>query len=576
MLAGRRGLECPPASGRPAPRRQAVRGIPARRDPTMNFNDPQTPPKFPIWAVWALFALYALTGLVDHGPWRGDDAAHFGVIADLLAGGDWLELTVAGRPALDYPPLYYWVGALFGAMLGPLLGVAEAARLVSALCVGITLYCLALAARRFYGDRADRAAALLVLGTLGLLIHAHEFQPVLALLACSAAAFLGFAEFLSRPRRGALIAGIAIGCAFLSAGVYAVAMLMPLWLLLPGTCAECRGPERLRALLLGATVAAGIITAWAILIGILRPDHARAFWQLELDRIAPHLAHATRPRDLLQLFGWFLWPLWPLAGWALWRHRRHLAQTAYMLPLSATVLAILLVSTTGPLRPAQALPILPPMVLLAASGVQTLRRGAASAFDWFGRMIFALIGVFIWLAWYALHFGQPAPLARNIARLATGYVPDVAWASVAVAVVLSALWLVIMARPPRSPIRGTLSWAAGTTFLWALTVTLFMPMVDFDKRYADISRKLAHALAPAGNACIAEVGMRPAQWSVFRYHAGLDFVTAGPAGATDCRWLVAYRGSREPVFVPAEPWRRVWHFERGRKRTAEAVTVWQR
>ena len=45
------------------------------------------------------------------------------------------------------------------------------------------------------------------------------------------------------------------------------------------------------------------------------------------------------------------------------------------MPLIASLSAILLVATTGSgLRPAGALPLLPPLCLLAALGVQSLRR----------------------------------------------------------------------------------------------------------------------------------------------------------------------------------------------------------
>ena len=162
--------------------------------------------RHPIRVLWLLFALYALPGLIDHDPWRGDDAEFFSVIADLLGGGDWLSPSVAGHPLPDYPPLYYWLGGVLGKALGWLMPLHDAARLASLLCVGATLYFLARAARLFLGEKADRPAVLLGLGTLGLLTHAHEFQPQLALLACSAASFLGFAEFRANPRRGALIA----------------------------------------------------------------------------------------------------------------------------------------------------------------------------------------------------------------------------------------------------------------------------------------------------------------------------------------------------------------------------------
>ncbi|WP_374399776.1 ArnT family glycosyltransferase [Niveibacterium sp.] len=529
----------------------------------------------PPWALWALFALYALPGLIDHVPWRGDDAAHFGVIHQMLRTGDWLTLAVADRPTFDTGPLYYWLGALLSQLLGWALPIHNAARLASGVCVAITLYCIARTARHFYGAPADRAAVLLGLGTLGLLTHAHEFQPQLALLACTAAAFLGFAEFLVTPRRGAIIAGSAIGLAMLAAGLPALLILMPLWALLPGLCSECRTPERKRALGLGAGIAAAIALIWPLLLVAFRTEHLHLWWSNEVESITPHIAHLTNIRQLLELLGWFMWPLWPIAAWTAWHERKRLKEARILLPLASLLLALLLVATTGPLRPAHALPLIPPLVLLASDGALKLRRGAASAFDWFGRMTFLAFGVFVWLAWYSMQFGWPAPLARNVARLVPDYVPTLSVAAVIVGVVLSLGWLALVARPPRSMLRGPLSWAVGTSFLWALAIALFLPFVNHDKSYESVASDLASRIAETPHACVAESGMGESQRAAMLYFANLRF-EAAERGVTRCELLVVYRSGRSQALQPGAAWMPVWDLSRGRRRTGEQITLYRR
>lgn len=535
-------------------------------------DTPNTSPKLPIWVLWVLFALYIFPGLIDHDPWRGDDAEFFSVIHGMLNGGDWLIPSVAGRPLLDYPPLYYWLGALLGKALGGLIPLHDAARLASGLCVGLTFYSLARTARLLYGESADRAAVLLGLGTLGLLTHAHEFQPQLALLACTATAFLGYAEFLASPRRGALIAGFATGAAFLAAGLPALLLLMPLWVLLPGFSREYRDQKHFPALVQGAGLTCAIVIAWFALLAITRPDSLNAWWQFEIAGIAPHSQHINRLGSLLQLMAWFMWPLWPLAGWTLWNRRKRLFETQRLLPLSAFVLALALVAFTGPLRPAHALPLIPPLVLLATEGAQTLRRGAASSLDWFGRMTFAAAGAFVWVAWSALHFGLPAPLARNIIRLIPGYEPEILLPALLGAILLSLIWIAVMLRPPRSQIRGTLTCAAGVALLWALVVALFLSPIDHDKSYRRISGQLASALKVHGNGCIAEIGMGPSQWGSLDYFDGLGFVTASPDKPIPCQRLVVY-SNRSEASAP-DGWRPVWDISRGRKRSAETFRLY--
>ncbi|WP_341678539.1 glycosyltransferase family 39 protein [Niveibacterium sp. SC-1] len=539
----------------------------------MAYAEPAHPPKFPLWAIWTLFLLYALPGLIDHDPWRGDDITHFGVVFEMYSGGDWLVPGIAGVPHPEYPPFYYWIATLLAKLLHWAMPIHNAARLASGLFTGIAIAALARTAQRLYRDRADRAAALLCLGTLGLVLHAHEFQPQLALFAGSALTFWGFAEFLIQPRRGAIIAGLAMGMAFLSTGFSAFLLLLPLWVLLPLFSRECRERRHYPALALGAGIAISIAVAWSLVLRSLRPEGFALWWASEMADITPHLYHFVRLGELLQLLGWFVWPLWPLAIWALWRHRRTLNEARFTLPLAAFVLASLLVVFTGPMRPAHTLPLLPPLVLLAAAGVQTLRRGAASALDWFGRMCFAGFGVFMWVAWYALHFGHPAPLARNIARVLPGFSPSISVTATVLAVLLSLCWIVMLVRPPRSPIRGSLSWGAGVTFLWGLTVALLLPAVNFDKGYREIANSVARQVEGYRPGCIIGTGMGPSQLAAMDYFAALRFA---PSGSQQCQYMLSYRSSRDTAFAGQPGWEKIWEIERGRKRTAEAFALYKR
>ncbi len=529
----------------------------------------------PVWALCLLFLLYALPGTIGHGPWRGDDGTYFGVIHEMLRSGQWLYPAIAGEPFLENPPLYYWFAAILGKILGGFMSLPDAARLASPICVAVTLYCLARCARRLYGEQADRSVVLSGIGLLGLLTHTHEFQPQLALLACSAATFLGFTEFLDHPRRGAIIAGVSIGLAFLSVGLPALSLLMPLWIVLPGLCPECRKPGLAPALAVGTFIASVICLIWPVTLHLTHPGIAAAWWTQEYNDIAPHTGHLTRANDLLQLFGWFMWPLWPIAAWAIWHERRNLLQARFLLPLTSLALAILLVVGTGPLRPASALPLIPPLILLAAAGMPMLQRGAASFLDWFGRMSLLSVGTFLGLAWYAQHFGWPAPLARNVARLVPDFVPEFSWFAVVIGFLLTVGWILLVIRPPRSQLRVAMSWATGVTFVWTFATLLFGDFVDRDKRYDEIAFGIRSIVDSRPYTCLAEQNLGTSQIAALAYLQNLRFQPIGSA-ATSCEWLVVYRGTHDPIFHPGADWSTQWHVERGRRRTAEAFTLYRR
>ena len=80
----------------------------------------------PRWAILTLCLLYILPGLIGRDPWKGPDAASFGVMWTMAHGNlnDWLWPHVVGLPMPEEGPLAYWLGALcikiFGGIDGAL------------------------------------------------------------------------------------------------------------------------------------------------------------------------------------------------------------------------------------------------------------------------------------------------------------------------------------------------------------------------------------------------------------------------------------------------------------------------
>jgi len=174
-----------------------------------------------------------------------------------------------------------------------------------------------------------------------------------------------------------------------------------------------------------------------------------------------------------KLLMWFTWPVLPLAVWSVWLNRRRLN----LLPLWGTLCALLWF-LTHEARYTFALPLLVPLVLLAADGSTRLRRGAASAFDWFGGVTFTGVIGLIWLGASALLLGWPAPIARNFAKLVPGFHSEVSFVALTAGMVVTALWGWQLIKLPRSPGRPVLRWASGVTLSWVLLTVLWMPWIN--------------------------------------------------------------------------------------------------
>lgn len=522
----------------------------------------------------AICGLYLLAGLFGHDPWKNDDAIHFGIAWSLLQGHDGLVPQLGGSPWLETPPLYYWLAATLGRLLGDaglgLLPLHAAIRLASGLCGALMLGLLVFAGRTLHevskqdpanaetGRLAGNAAALIAIGCLGLLIPIHDTQPLIGLLAGSAATYAGLALILNRPFTGGALAGFGLGFGFLTSGMPALLNLAPLIILLPLN-RHWRSPSALRGLLTAALIGTLLCATWPMLLWTQHPDQLNLWWehalasmhyQSEWWRALPHFA---------ELLSWFAWPALPLAFWALWLKRRHLAQPLIALPLTGTLLSFIALLFYGEPRPLPALALLVPLTLQAASSAHMLRRGAANAFDWFGMMTFSILAGLVWLGSIAMTAGVPVKIANNIARLVPGFVTQFSWPAYVLASLLTLAWLWLIFAGSRSPWRGVSHWAGGVTLMWVLLTTLWLPWIDYGKSYRAVAESL-HQAIPANVTCIAGRDLGSAQKVSLEYFSGIRTIAAGTPAGHACPLLLE-QGSEQAEKTPRH-WRKIWEGHR--------------
>lgn len=528
------------------------------------------------WVLASLCAIYLLAGLLGHDPWKNDDAIHFGVAYGFLDRGQWLVPHLAGEPFLETPPLYYWVAAICAKLFGSLLPLHDAVRLASGLFGAIFLGLLAYAGKLMQQQAGDerkqldeaardetgKAAILIAIGCLGLLVPIHDTQPLIALLAASAATYAGLSLLTRNPGAGGLIAGVGLGLGFLSSGLLALITLAPLLLLLP-LSSHWRQPSSLRGLAIAVATAIPLCLSWPLLLAWQAPDMFNAWWSTSLGGLRWQANWLKLLPDFIELLAWFAWPAWPLALWALWINRRRLGQPAVLLPLVGSLTALLNLVMLGEPRPLHALPLLVPLILLAASSVSRLRRGANSAFDWFGMMTFTIVAGLIWLGGIAMTSGIPQQIAHNFAKLQPGHIAHFSTPAYAFAALLSLAWCWLIATSERSPWRAATNWAAGMTVAWGLLMALWLPWIDYGKSYRDVAASLKQAIAnnsrDTQQSCIAGLHLGSAQRVSLQYFEKITTRRESPA-KTSCPLLLE-QGSQRNSIVPVG-WRKVWEGHR--------------
>lgn len=509
----------------------------------MNFNSlrDRSPP-LPLRVLILLAGIYLLTGIVGHDPWKTEDAIHIGIAYGFLQGGDGLFPHVAGEPWPHTPPLYHWIAAALARLLADVLEFHDAARLASPLFGGLFFVALAGAARAFHGIAAGRIAPLLAIGTLGLLTPIHDAQPAIAGLAFAALAWWGGGMILQGKASGAVLLGAGLGLAFLAHGLVGVLMGIAV---LPAPIIRRAWSSLLLALMLAIAIGA----SWPLALASQSPDqwvHWVGWWRNELTE-----ATAARgwpgPRHA-ELLAWAAWPVLPLACWSLWIYRREPEGLA--LPLLGA-LVTLAWTLTGPARTLGIMVTLIPLTLLAAAGADRLRRGAASAFGWFGLTTFSFAAVLIWLGASAQALDWPPRIARNFDKLAAGHEVHYSLPLLAFAIAITLVWLLAW-RLARTPWRASLQWAGGTTLLWALIATLWLSWIDHAKSYRTVAQSLQAAL-PAEIDCIERVGLGPAQRASLDYFGGIRTSMAARAHRCSLRLTIAGTDHTTPP-----GWREIW------------------
>jgi 4-amino-4-deoxy-L-arabinose transferase-like glycosyltransferase len=540
--------------------------------------------KQPRWLFFTLCFVYVLPGFVSRDPWRNDDAASFGVVTTMLRGNgiDWLRPNIFGVPVFDEGPMFFWLASIATKAL-PFLESHFAVRLFSALLLALALlavwYATYTLARRPEAQPADpfrlsatpidfaRAVAdisvLVTMSCFGIVVRAHETTSEVMQLSLMALYLLGAGYALAYPRRGALVAGIAIGLSTLTKGPVVGVAMIATTLLLPLTIQPFALVRR-QFLSIALAVGLGISLAWPIalwLSGVSGKIHL-VRWALEA---APSLRN---PTELFASLGWtlkatpwYLWPLWPVAIWTVIRWRGAIAQPVTLLPiLLASVTAVLLL-LSGSSSEANLMMLIPPLAVLAAIGLPTLSRSLTNLLDWLAVMIFTTFGFIIWAYYLALASGFPAPMAKSAARYAAGYDLHLNMINAGFALALTVGWLALVywrMSGQRKPIWRTITLSgAGLALVWGLLMSLWLPVFNHRKTYRDVGSQIMAAL-PSNHGCVSSMGLSLSQRAILGYFVDMKFAEQHPA-EQPCEWLLIADKTTARIAPPETPrWQLLW------------------
>ncbi|MFZ6870469.1 ArnT family glycosyltransferase [Undibacterium sp. Di27W] len=557
----------------------------------------------PRWGIIALCLLYILPGLIGRDPWKGDDAAGFGIMWTMAHGNlaDWLWPHIVGLPMPEEGPLAFWFGAICIKLFGWLVGEPMAARLSTGFCFLLgslsVWYATYLLGRRpeaqplklaFGGQPEARdfgrtladGALLIYLGCLGLLLRSHETSAEALQISLIASTLYLCVRLLDESSKltAAKIGGV-LGLLVLTRGwVLPIALGVSLL----AVCAYRQQRPQLKALL-SITLPVAVIVAglWLLAISLAHPYDSSPYqgWMLWNYRQF-NFPNVDSISYLFRYGIWFSWPAWPFAAWAIFAWRKQEKAMHISLPVSFLICFGVLALVNHQSEEALLLPILPPLAILAAFGLPTMKRSAINAVDWFSVIVFTAVAAFIWLYWLADQTGWPPGLAKKPGNLVPGYQSSFNIFVFIIALAATVAWFRLVywriSRQPAVLWRAVVLSSGGVILCWLLVQSLGLPWIDQKVSYAPLSKELAQKVPPNMGCIQAHIG--PSQRASFAYFGKLQF-----AGFSDhdCRLLLVQdsKTSQHESALPAEykqeQWTAIWSGHRAADHD-ELFTLYQR
>lgn len=533
----------------------------------------------PRWGIFALCLLYILPGLIGRDPWKGDDAASFGIMWTMAHGNlnDWLWPHIVGLPMPEEGPLSFWLGAIFIKLFGWLLGDAMAARLSTAcffllgsLSVWYATYLLGRRPEaqplklafggqpepRDFGKTLADGALLIYLGCLGLLVRSHETSAETLQISFIAYTLYLSVRLMDTPSKMmAIRLGAILGLLVLTRGW---TLPIALWISLIALCSYREHKVCQSLIFISLIAASSIIASWLTTLYFVHPFNSSPYsaWSEWNDKQF-NIPNWESISYFFKYSIWFAWPAWPFAAWSIYAWRKQDKALHISLPVSFILCFVVLAFANTNSEESVLLPLLPPLAILAAFGLPTMKRSTINAVDWFAVMVFTIMASLFWFGWLAEQTGWPSVTSKKILSWAPGFQPEFQWLSFIIALIATIAWFRIVywriSRQPAVLWRAVVLSGGGAILCWLLMMTLWLPLINHRISYQAVALDAAAELHQAYRCIDSNLG--PSQRTSFAYFGRLRF-----AGFSDrrCDVVLLQTSRRSPSTTSIRQYEGEW------------------
>jgi 4-amino-4-deoxy-L-arabinose transferase-like glycosyltransferase len=534
-------------------------------------------------ALFALIAIWLFSGIVGRDPWKPDEPIYIGVLHSMLVegGNAWWSPSIGGASLAGETPFIHWVNAAIAYVPLKFLPLHEAARFSSVFWAAIAALCLALSARRWSAGHISYLAAIVFLGCVGLYDRAHTYVPDIALVAAISIALYGVAELAANQARATCMLALASLVAFMSRGALgALLVMVPVFLLNFAPVLSMYRVSLIRSLIF-----AGVLIAILAFAFSQRAPTAFYEWVNDGAGLVIDDRDAFSPAAYFVALLWFAWPIWPIAVWTLvlrvrgfaggWQRAEIVAPIVFFV----TSYVILLLGTEQ--RTAHAMFFLPALSLLAAFGVDTIRRTWYAMIDWFGILVLGIATVCLFVISLAAYLKWPPNLALWLERFIPGFRGDLPWFGYVVALIAFLIWIALIQPAHQHSRRALINWTGCVTFLWVVAQALLLRPADYVTSYRSVVVAV-DKVWPA-QACVNSMELSANEIASLDYYAARQTQAISSIEEMNCEHLFLARWKGEPaapasddfdlLISAARPGNSSERFELYRRKTAKIDTT---
>jgi 4-amino-4-deoxy-L-arabinose transferase-like glycosyltransferase len=496
-------------------------------------------------ALFALIGIWLLSGIVGRDPWKPDEPIFVGILHSMFVdGGDaWWSPQIGGYALAGDTPFIHWINAALAWLPMQFLALHEAARFSSVVWTGIAAFGLAAATSRWSGGHISYLTAIIFIGCLGLYDRAHTYTPEVALLASVAIALYGMAELAKHSSRATALLVVAGVIAFMSHGALGLSLVaLPIFALAFAPVLSMHRIALFRASLFTLVLCALLVAAFA-----LRAPEAFQDWLDAGAGISFSDRERFAPQAYLIAILWFVWPAWPIAIWTLVLRGRGFAggwqRAEIVAPVGFLIVGFVALNALVDQRTVYTIVFVPPLVLLAAFGVDTIRRTWYAMIDWFGILVLGIASAIVFLASVALYVKWPA----NIATWAAKYVPDFAaplpWFGYAIALIAFLIWVVLVQPAHQHSRRALINWAGCVTFLWVVAQALLIVPADYRTSHRGVFEAINKQWPTTG--CVNGIKLPSSHIAMLDYTVSRRVEVVESVDEVSCDYLLIVRDRKD-------------------------------